>query len=102
MDLLHEGGIAKMHEFISETAAYGDMVSGPRVINEETRDRMRAVLKDIQNGTFAHNWILENQAGKARYDQMMEADLTHNIEKVGQRLRDRMTWLQPGANNAGE
>ncbi|MEM9422096.1 MAG: ketol-acid reductoisomerase [Pseudomonadota bacterium] len=100
VDLLHEGGIAKMHEFISETAAYGDLVSGPRVINEETRDRMRAVLKDIQNGTFAHNWILENQAGKARYDQMMEADLTHPIEKVGERLRDRMTWLKPGANNA--
>ncbi len=100
VDLLHEGGMAKMHEFISETAAYGDLVSGPRVINEETRERMRAVLRDIQDGSFARDWILENQAGKARYDQLMEKDLNHDIEKVGERLRDRMTWLKPGANNA--
>lgn len=100
VDLLHEGGLAKMHEFISETAAFGDLVSGPRIINEETRERMRAVLKDIQNGTFAHDWILENQAGKTRYDQMMNADLDHEIEKVGDHLRGMMTWLKPGANNA--
>ncbi|MEM6649205.1 MAG: ketol-acid reductoisomerase [Pseudomonadota bacterium] len=102
VDLLHEGGMAKMHEFISETAAYGDLVSGPRVINEETRERMRAVLKDIQDGSFARDWILENQAGKARYDQLMQADLNHDIEKVGQKLRGRMSWLKPGANNASE
>jgi len=98
VDLLYEGGIAKMHEFISETAKYGDLVSGPRVINDETKARMREVLKDIQSGTFAHNWILENQAGKARYEQMLEADLNQPIEKTGAELRARMSWLQDGAN----
>ncbi|MEM9619009.1 MAG: ketol-acid reductoisomerase [Pseudomonadota bacterium] len=98
VDLLYEGGIAKMHEFISETAKYGDLVSGPRVINDETRARMREVLKDIQSGTFAHNWIVENQAGKTRYDQLLEADLNQPIEKTGAELRARMSWLQDGAN----
>ena len=98
VDLLYEGGLAKMHEFISETAIYGDLTSGPRVVNDETRQRMREVLKDIQSGTFAHNWILENQAGKARYQQMLDADLNHPIEKTGKELRDLMPWLKPGAN----
>lgn len=98
VDLLYEGGIAKMHEFISETAKYGDLVSGPRVINDETKARMREVLKDIQSGTFAHNWIVENQAGKTRYDQLLEADLNQPIEKTGAELRARMPWLQDGAN----
>lgn len=98
VDLLYEGGLGKMHEFISETAIYGDLVSGPRVVNDETRARMREVLKDIQDGTFAHNWILENQAGKARYQQMLDADLNHPIEKTGKELRDLMNWLKPGAN----
>ncbi|MEM9705702.1 MAG: ketol-acid reductoisomerase [Pseudomonadota bacterium] len=98
VDLLYEGGLAKMHEFISETAKYGDLVSGPRVINDETRQRMRDVLKDIQSGQFAHDWIIENQAGKARYDKMLEADLDHPIEKTGKELRDMMSWLKAGAN----
>jgi ketol-acid reductoisomerase len=98
VDLLYEGGVAKMHQFISETAKYGDLVSGPRVINEETRARMREVLKDIQNGQFARDWILENQAGKPRYQAMLNRDLDHPIEQVGASLRARMTWLKPGAN----
>lgn len=98
VDLLYEGGISRMHDFISETAKYGDLVSGPRVINEETRARMREVLKDIQDGTFAHNWILENQAGKTRYDQMLHADINQPIEKTGAELRKLMPWLQDGAN----
>ena len=102
VDLLYEGGLAKMHEFISETAIYGDLVSGPRVISDETKDRMRAVLKDIQDGTFAQNWILENQTGKVRYDKMLEADLNHPIEQVGKDLRERMAWLQGGPNTKSE
>jgi ketol-acid reductoisomerase len=98
VDLLYEGGLAKMHEFISETAIYGDLVSGPRIINDETRARMREVLGDIQSGEFARNWILENQAGKPRYNALMEKDLNHPIEKVGARLRADMAWLQPGSN----
>jgi ketol-acid reductoisomerase len=98
VDLLYEGGLAKMHEFISETAIYGDLTSGPRVINAETKERMREVLKDIQSGEFARDWILENQAGKPRYHQMLDADLAHPIEKTGKDLRAMMSWLQPGAN----
>ncbi|MGD2131328.1 MAG: ketol-acid reductoisomerase [Maricaulaceae bacterium] len=93
VDLLHEGGLSKMHDFISETAKYGDFVSGPRVINDETKERMREVLGDIQDGTFAKNWILENQAGLPQYKKMWQADLDHNIEKVGKELRAKMPWL---------
>mgnify|MGYP000112016784 CR=1 FL=1 len=102
VDLLYEGGLAKMHEFVSETAKYGDLISGPRVINAETRERMRDVLKDIQTGAFARDWILENQSGKARYEKLLEADLDHPIEQTGADLRSRMSWLQPGANAAAE
>lgn len=98
VDLMYEGGIARMHDFISETAKYGDLVSGPRVINDETRARMREVLADIRSGGFARDWILENQAGKPKYDAMLRADLEQPIEKTGARLRARMAWLQPGAN----
>ncbi|MEM8988279.1 MAG: ketol-acid reductoisomerase [Pseudomonadota bacterium] len=93
VDLMYEGGLGKMLHFISETAKYGDFVSGPRVINEETRERMREVLKDIQNGNFAYDWIAENQAGLPRYNAMWRADLEHPIEKVGGELRERMPWL---------
>ncbi len=98
VDLMYEGGLARMHDFISETAKYGDLVSGPRVINDETRARMREVLTDIQSGAFARDWILENQAGKPRYDALLRQDLEQDIEKTGARLRARMAWLQPGAN----
>ncbi|MEO0398532.1 MAG: ketol-acid reductoisomerase [Pseudomonadota bacterium] len=101
VDLLYEGGLAKMHEFISETAIYGDLVSGPRVIDDTAKERMRAVLKDIQDGTFAQNWILENQTGKVRYNKMLEADLNHPIEKIGSELRGRMSWLK-GDNSKTE
>ena len=94
VDLLYEGGIAKMHEFISETAKYGDLVSGPRVIDRETKQRMRDILKDIQTGKFARDWIDENETGKKRYEQLLAADLGHPIEQVGARLRRHMAWLQ--------
>ena len=100
VDLLYEGGLAKMHDFISETAKYGDLVSGPRVINAETRARMREVLEDIQSGDFARDWVLENQAGKPKYAALLNRDLDQPIEHTGKRLRARMAWLQPGANAA--
>lgn len=94
VDLLHEGGLRKMHEFISETAQYGDLVSGPRVINAEVKDSMRAVLKDIQDGVFARNWIEENETGRKHYQKMMADDLAHPIEAVGAKLRAQMDWLE--------
>jgi len=94
VDLMYEGGFAKMLHFVSETAKYGDFVSGPRVINDETRERMGEVLADIQSGAFAKQWIAESDAGKPNYQAMWQADLDQPIEKVGAELRRHMAWLQ--------
>jgi ketol-acid reductoisomerase len=94
VDLLHEGGMKKMHEFISETAAWGDLQSGPRVIDAHVRERMQDVLNDIQDGTFARNWIKETAGGQKEYRRLMQKDLDHPIEKVGAKLRGRMDWLE--------
>ncbi len=94
VDLLHEGGLKKMHEFISETAQYGDLTRGPRVIDDSTKERMRAVLKDVQDGTFARQWVDENASGRDNYRRMLDEDLAHPIEAVGAKLRARMSWLQ--------
>ena len=94
VDLLHEGGLRKMYEFISETASYGDLVSGPRVVDDHARQKMQEILDDIRDGTFARNWIAENEAGQPEYKRMMDADLNHPIEKVGADLRSRMDWLE--------
>jgi ketol-acid reductoisomerase len=96
VDLLHEGGIAKMHRFISETAKYGDLTRGPRVVNAQTKKEMKKILKEVQDGTFARQWIRENKAGRRRYDALMRKDLEHPIEKVGVKLRARMPWLNEG------
>ena len=94
VDLLHEGGLRKMHKFISDTAAWGDLISGPRVVNQDSRDAMKAVLAEIQDGTFARNWIAENEAGMPEFKKRMNNDLEHPIEKVGAGLRSRMDWLE--------
>ena len=93
VDLLHEGGITKMHEFISETAKWGDLISGPRVVNDKTKKEMGRILKDIQKGKFAKDWIEENRTGKPKYNKLLKQDLAHPIEKVGAELRARMPWL---------
>ncbi|MBY0519192.1 MAG: ketol-acid reductoisomerase [Sphingomonas sp.] len=97
VDLMYEGGLTKMLHFISETAKYGDFVSGPRVINAETKARMKEVLNDIQSGKFARDWIAENAAGKPEYDRMYQADLDSPIEQTGKRMRAQMAWLQTKA-----
>ena len=94
VDLLHEGGLRKMHEFISDTAAWGDMVSGPRVVDNGSRAAMKTVLAEIQDGTFARNWIAESEAGMPEFKARKKADLEHPIEKVGAELRSRMDWLE--------
>ena len=94
VDLIYEGGIARMHEFISDTAAYGDLVTGTRIVTDETRKAMKAVLTDIQDGTFAKNWIAEAEADYPEFKRMMQADLDHDIEKVGKNLRKQFSWLK--------
>ncbi|CBA15277.1 ketol-acid reductoisomerase [Xanthomonas albilineans] len=93
VDLFYEGGITRMLEFVSETAQYGDYVSGPRVIDAATKARMREVLTDIQNGTFTKNWVAEYNAGLPNYTKFKQADLNHPIEAVGKQLRAKMVWL---------
>jgi ketol-acid reductoisomerase len=94
VDLLHEGGLKKMYKFISDTAAWGDMISGPRVVDDASRTAMKDILGEIQDGTFARNWIAENENGMPEFKRMMQADLEHPIEQVGAELRGRMDWLQ--------
>jgi ketol-acid reductoisomerase len=96
VDLLHEGGIAKMHQFISETAKYGDLTRGPRVVDRHTKREMKQILKEIQDGKFARQWISENRRGRKKYDALMKKDLEHPIEQVGKKLRARMPWLNEG------
>ena len=97
VDLFYEGGITRMLEFISETAQYGDFVSGPRVIDAGVKARMKDVLTDIQNGTFTRNWQAEYDAGLPNYRKFQQADKDHPIEKVGRELRAKMVWLQSNA-----
>ena len=93
VDLFYEGGITRMHEFISETAQYGALTRGPYVVDEDTRAQMRRVLKEIQDGTFARQWIAEYASGNAHYKALKQADLDHPIEAVGKKLRANMKWL---------
>lgn len=93
VDLLYEGGMAKMRNSISDTAEYGDYVSGPRVVNDEAKFEMEQVLKEIQDGTFARNFILENQAGMPGFKAMRRIQASHPIEQVGAKLRAMMPWL---------
>ena len=96
VDLLHEGGLAKMHQFISETAKYGDLTRGPRVVPSATKKEMKKILTEIQDGTFARQWIRETRSGKKKYQALLDKDLKHPIEKVGRTLRARMPWLEQG------
>jgi len=93
VDLIYEGGIANMRSSISDTAEYGDLTVGTRVITEETRKEMKKVLSDIQSGRFARDWILENQAGRPVYNALKRHGEEHLIEKVGKELRGMMAWL---------
>ena len=97
VDLFYEGGLTKMLTFVSETAQYGDYTRGPRVVDAAVKEKMRAVLKDIQDGTFAKEWTAEYAAGLPNYKKFKQNDLDHPIEKVGAALRARMPWLNPGA-----
>jgi ketol-acid reductoisomerase len=94
VDLLHEGGLTKMHKYISDTAKFGDLTRGPRVVDERSHEEMRKILKEIQSGEFAREWIRESESGGRNFKRLLEADLKQPIEKVGAKLRARMPWLQ--------
>ena len=93
VDLINKGGVAAMNYSISDTAEYGEYVSGPRVLDPETvKANMRAVLKDIQNGTFAGRWIAENKNGRTFFNSMRHNLAKHPMEIVGKELREKMLW----------
>ena len=94
VDLMYKGGLNYMRYSVSDTAEYGDYTRGPRVIDEMTKDEMAQILAEIQDGTFAREWILENQAGRPSYNAMKRQEAEHEIEIVGKRLREMMPWLK--------
>jgi len=95
VDLINQGGYAFMRYSISDTAEYGDYITGKRIITEETRKEMKKILEEIQNGSFASRWIAENKAGgKAEFLAMRRKESEHQLEKVGAELRKMMSWLK--------
>jgi ketol-acid reductoisomerase len=98
VDLLYEGGLENMRYSISDTAQWGDFVSGPRVVNEETKARMKEVLKDIQTGKFAQGWIIENQTNRPQFNAINRAENNHQIEVVGRELRALMPFIKKPVN----
>src|SRR5215510_1177347 len=94
VDLVYEGGIGNMRYSVSNTAEYGDLTRGPRVINQCVRDEMKKLLADVQSGRFADEWMSECESGKPRFKQLENEGLEHPIETVGTRLREMMPWLK--------
>jgi ketol-acid reductoisomerase len=94
VDLMYEGGMAKMRDSISNTAEYGDYVTGPRIVTDETREEMARVLWDIQSGKFARDWILENRAGQPHFKAMRRIQAEHLIEEVGAEMRGMFAWIK--------
>jgi ketol-acid reductoisomerase len=94
VDLMYEGGLAGMRHSVSDTAEYGDYVSGPVVVDDATKERMRGILQRVRSGEFAREWILENQAGQPAFKAMRRRAAAHPIEQVGQELRSMMSWLR--------
>jgi ketol-acid reductoisomerase len=94
VDLVYQGGLSYMRYSISDTAEHGDYVGGPRLITDETKAEMRRMLTDIQDGTYARNWLLENQVGRPSFNMMRKREQNSLIEKVGRQLRAMMPWLK--------
>jgi ketol-acid reductoisomerase len=102
VDLMYRGGLNFMRFSVSDTAEYGDYVSGPRIIDERTRATMEQVLHEIQDGTFAARWIAENDSGRTEFERLRAVDRDHQIEQVGARLRAAMPFLDPVTVQAGQ
>lgn len=96
VDLMYEGGMETMRYSVSDTAEWGDYVSGPRIIDESVKTRMKEVLADIQDGTFAKDWIKENETNRPRYNEYKKAGAEHQIEQVGSKLREMMPFINEG------
>ncbi len=102
VDLMYEGGLAWMRHSISDTAEYGDYTRGPRIVNAQTKDEMRKILKEIQSGQFAKEFIIENQVGQPTFSKYRETEAAHPIEQVGKRLRDMMSWIREAKKDSSD
>jgi ketol-acid reductoisomerase len=102
VDLMYEEGIAGMRYSISDTAEYGDVTRGPRVITPATKKTMQKILKEIQSGKFAKEWIAESESGRAKFNELRRAGASHQIEEVGKRLRSMMPWISAGKQKVSE
>ncbi|MBO9370993.1 MAG: ketol-acid reductoisomerase, partial [Chloroflexi bacterium] len=95
VDLIQQGGLSYMRYSVSDTAEFGDYIAGPRVISGAVKDEMRRLLQEVQDGSFARLWILENMAGRPSFNTMRQREREHLIEQVGRKLRAMMPWLNP-------
>ena len=102
VDLMYEGGLAWMRHSISDTAEYGDYTRGPRIVTEETKAEMRRILKEIQTGAFAKEFIVENMTGRPMFEKLRERERAHPIEEVGKRLRDMMSWIRDAKKDSSD
>jgi ketol-acid reductoisomerase len=93
VDLMYEGGIARMRYSVSDTAEYGDVTRGPRIIDERVKNEMRRILGEIQSGEFAREWIAEDDAGRPNFSKLREQGAQHPIEETGRKLRSMMSWV---------
>jgi ketol-acid reductoisomerase len=93
VDLINQGGLSYMRYSISDTAEYGDYVTGKRIITEDTRKEMKKILSEIQDGTFAKNWLLENKVNRPSYNAMKKKEQGQQLEQVGKELRKMMSWI---------
>jgi len=99
---MYEGGLAWMRHSISDTAEYGDYTRGPRVVNSATKDEMRKILREIQDGTFAREFIGELNGGAAKFQAFREAEKSHPIETVGKELRNMMSWIRDARKDSSD
>jgi len=102
VDLMYEGGLAWMRHSISDTAEYGDYTRGPRIVTEETKAEMRRILKEIQSGQFAKEFILENQVGRPVFEKLRVSEKAHPIEEVGKKLRNMMSWIREAKKDSSD
>jgi ketol-acid reductoisomerase len=102
VDMMYEGGLGWMRHSVSDTAEFGDYTRGPRVVGDAARVEMKKILREIQTGAFAREWILENQAGRPTFDKLREEGKQHPIEDVGRRMREMMSWLRDAKKDSSE
>src|SRR5919205_3309366 len=102
VDLMYEGGLAWMRHSISDTAEYGDYTRGPRIVTSQTKDEMRKILREIQSGSFAKEFIRENETGRVNFEKYRQQEAAHPIEQVGKRLRDMMSWIREAKKDSSD